>query len=116
MYACVDYISYFLFLQLRLTMKSNANVDLLHEVHTVYNHALKHVSTSYSTENNKWIFDLSLPHKGEYSLNIFAKENGNDMQIFYVYTYIIESDGLGNDTIDGTLPIIVSVFVQFKFI
>ena len=33
MYACVDYISYFLFLQLRLTMKSNANVDLLHEVH-----------------------------------------------------------------------------------
>ncbi|XP_070195100.1 uncharacterized protein [Littorina saxatilis] len=69
------------------------NAELVCEVHTVDGKAARHVTATRRNEQGEWIFDLDLPDKGEYSLNVFAKEKGNDTEIFNVHTYLMQADG-----------------------
>lgn len=73
--------------------KAREGVELVCEVHTVDGKALSHVTTTRRYENGEWVFDLDLPVGGEYSLNVFAKDKGNETEIFSVHTYLMQSDG-----------------------
>ena len=55
--------------------------------------AARHVTATRRNEKGEWVFDLDLPEKGEYSLNVFAKEKDNDTEIYNVHTYLVQSDG-----------------------
>ncbi|XP_076439788.1 uncharacterized protein LOC143279651 isoform X1 [Babylonia areolata] len=76
--------------------------ELVCEVHTVDGKAARQVTATRRNEKGEWIFDLDLPEAGEYSLNVFAKEKGNDHEIFNVHTYLVHSEGhdkaAGDDT------------------
>nr|KAG5696943.1 hypothetical protein BaRGS_015907 [Batillaria attramentaria] len=73
--------------------KAKDNAELVCEVHTVDGKAAQTVTATRRNENGEWVFDLDLPDKGEYSLNVFAKEKGNENEIFNVHTYLVESEG-----------------------
>ncbi|KAL8580550.1 hypothetical protein ACOMHN_057993 [Nucella lapillus] len=72
---------------------AKGNTELVCEVHTVDGKAAKHVTATRRNENGEWVFDLDLPESGEYSLNVFAKEKGNNTEIYNVHTYLVNSDG-----------------------
>lgn len=37
-------------------------------------------------------FDVALPKKGEYAMNIFARQKGDNIRLYHVHTYLIESE------------------------
>ncbi|XP_025109760.1 uncharacterized protein LOC112573518 isoform X2 [Pomacea canaliculata] len=76
-----------------VSFAASPNTELICEVHTVDGKASRQVKATRSQDNGQWVFDLDLPTSGEYSLNIFAKEKGNDAEIFSVHSYLVQSDG-----------------------
>lgn len=79
--------------QVSVSFAASPNAELICEVHTVDGKASRQVKATRSQDNGQWVFDLDLPTSGEYSLNIFAKEKGNDAEIFSVHSYLVQSDG-----------------------
>ncbi|KAH9504187.1 hypothetical protein Btru_065262 [Bulinus truncatus] len=100
--------------KLSLELVANADVELLGELHTNDGHAYGKMSSNVSNKGGKWKFDLNMPVKGEYSINVFARKKGDQgSQIYSVYSYIIRSDGSGEkrddangevENIDTTIP------------
>ena len=80
-------------MQVSVRFAAKNNAELVCEVHTVDGQAARRVTATRRNEKGEWVFDLDLPDKGEYSLNVFAKEKGNDTEIYNVHTYLVQSDG-----------------------
>ncbi|KAL3869217.1 hypothetical protein ACJMK2_041926 [Sinanodonta woodiana] len=73
--------------------QADKDVELVSELHSSDPEAMKKMSVKKTEKNGKWIFELDMPEKGEYSLNVFAKEKGNTGRIYNVHTYLVKSDG-----------------------
>ncbi|XP_059151708.1 uncharacterized protein LOC131937939 isoform X2 [Physella acuta] len=89
--------------KLSVAFTSDPDVELVCELHTNDGRAASKMTSAVSNKNGKWTFDLDLPVKGEYSLNVFARRKGEQGQIHSVHTYLVRSAGRdgGGDDVDG---------------
>ncbi|XP_035825245.1 uncharacterized protein LOC101856339 [Aplysia californica] len=100
--------------KLTATFEANPDVELVCEMHTNDGVAARKMKKVVSNDGTKWTFDLDMPVKGEYSLNVFARKKGDTGQISSVYTYLIKSagreDGAGDSgSTDGEEEVDTSV-------
>ncbi|XP_055886104.1 uncharacterized protein LOC106062437 isoform X1 [Biomphalaria glabrata] len=87
--------------KLSLEFTADPDVELLGELHTNDGNAFHKMSSSVTNKGGKWKFDLNMPVKGEYSINVFARKKEDDgRQIYSVYSYIIKSAGTGGGAKD----------------
>ena len=96
-------------MQVSVRFAAREDAELVCEVHTVDGKAAKRVTATRRNEQGEWLFDLDLPDKGEYSLNVFAKEKGNDTEIYNVHTYLLQSDGRPDAGDDGKSALAATV-------
>lgn len=75
-----------------VTFKTAKTINLLCELHTIDGKSYL-VNAKPREDSGLWEFYLDLPYAGEYTLNIFAREEGENQIIYNVHTYLIDSKG-----------------------
>lgn len=87
--------------RLPMTFEAPENVELMCEIHKVGSdgNVIK-MAVQPKVDNGVWSFDVDLPVAGEYSLNIFAKNAGDEDRIYNVHSYLINSKGRKNAELD----------------
>ena len=77
-----------------MELTASKEAELVFEVHTVDDEAAKRVAvTRRQDDHGGWLFDLDLPESGEYSLNVMARDDRNEAELYSVHTYLVQSDG-----------------------
>ena len=79
--------------RIRLEFAAMSYVELMIEIHTTDPEALKYLKSYRQTIEDRWAFDIDLPVKGEYSINVFARENPKRSRVYNVHSYLVFSDG-----------------------
>jgi hypothetical protein len=79
--------------RIRLEFSAMSYVELMVEIHTTDIEALKYMKSYRQTIEDRWAFDIDLPVKGEYSVNVFARENPKRSRVYNVHSYLVFSDG-----------------------
>ncbi|KAL5022837.1 hypothetical protein ScPMuIL_001992 [Solemya velum] len=69
------------------------NVELLCELHSADSDAVSYMKVETRQEDGKWVFDLDMPKEGEYSVNVFARNKGDDARVYSVHSYLVNSGG-----------------------
>ncbi|GFN95237.1 kyphoscoliosis peptidase [Plakobranchus ocellatus] len=83
--------------KLSVQFKANPDVELVCEMHTNDGRAATRMAKQVKNADGTWTFDLDMPVKGEYSLNVFARNKNDENQIHSVHTYLIKSSGRDED-------------------
>lgn len=77
----------------RVEFQARSGLQLMAELHSSDELAVKRMLITPKEENGKWIFDLDMPEEGEYSLNVFACSKNNTDRIYNIHSYLVKSEG-----------------------